>query len=427
MPSLVGSEMCIRDRIVALSRMCRAIPRPNRLLWEADQERLKKIHQEKLRGVRSSVDQKKPAKFAHLQSNKKKAQLEEDKALEIERSNKVLLEKMSRILLYGNGLREVFTVNAGNTRAKSLNRSSRKNELIRITEENQALLNRLKETKPFINVEQQLRDREENLKLVRKLCEYPYELTFRTPSSLKGFERAESRREAVSRSYNDTTAHLYNSDDEPNESKNANDVSMSRVMSEKADRGRTGGERSFRIQHGKPGVDKRIPTKLQTCGKLLLMKNQKVGEEPYTFFIFRAEDGENYNLAGKRIKDNQMMLRSLSRKEYEDHVNAAGGKLADFITCITVINDNLEIVRLPEISKNFAEVINQPNVEDLSAPKNVNSTNFDLQAIRETDSSEKRASPAQQQLLLFLFYVYQDQSACWSAAFLVWICLPPSI
>jgi hypothetical protein len=67
---------------------------------------------------------------------------------EIERENRILLEKMSNIMQKNKpGL-----YNPNRVEKASLNRVQRKNELMKITVENQAILRRLQEKQPTYSV-----------------------------------------------------------------------------------------------------------------------------------------------------------------------------------------------------------------------------------------------------------------------------------
>ena len=59
---------------------------------------------------------------------------------------------------------------------RSLNRESRKRELMKITRENQVILKRLQEKKPNYNVTRWAREDNQRRKLLDNICEYPYQL-----------------------------------------------------------------------------------------------------------------------------------------------------------------------------------------------------------------------------------------------------------
>lgn len=116
---------------------------------------------------------------------------------EIERENRILLEKMTNILQNPkgishanahlmNGPQQTASVQSKSGQGastmqqfmprKSLNREARKRELMKITAENQVILKRLQEKKPNYNVTQWHREAEDRQKILTNICEYPYAL-----------------------------------------------------------------------------------------------------------------------------------------------------------------------------------------------------------------------------------------------------------
>lgn len=79
---------------------------------------------------------------------------------EIDRENKMLLNKMTKIMEKTNGL-------FGNIEKRSLNKENRKRELLRITMENQAILRRLQEKQSNYNVIKWEEQRMENEQLIK--------------------------------------------------------------------------------------------------------------------------------------------------------------------------------------------------------------------------------------------------------------------
>jgi hypothetical protein len=59
---------------------------------------------------------------------------------------------------------------------RSLNREARKKELMKITQENQRILQRLQEKKPHYNVTKWAHEDNDRRKLLHNICEYPYQL-----------------------------------------------------------------------------------------------------------------------------------------------------------------------------------------------------------------------------------------------------------
>ena len=104
-------------------------------------QHLRKIHTEKLKNIKPVIDQSSPAEFLHLRIRKKQEQQKEgkikiDRYTEIEKANRLLLEKMSNIMNSKSPSQHRF-------KKKSLNQEIRKRDLEKIAGDNQAILRRL--------------------------------------------------------------------------------------------------------------------------------------------------------------------------------------------------------------------------------------------------------------------------------------------
>lgn len=152
--------------------MFRAIPVSNRILSKKWDEKNHEIHMKKLNDMKSTIDAKRPASFAHLKRRAKKEQMLEDRYTEIERENRILLEKMSQIMQNKNIKARITKP----IQKKSLNNESRKRQLIQITMENQALLKRLQDKQSSYNVVRWEEDRKTTEKRLKNMCEFPYRL-----------------------------------------------------------------------------------------------------------------------------------------------------------------------------------------------------------------------------------------------------------
>ncbi|CAG9330978.1 unnamed protein product [Blepharisma stoltei] len=150
--------------------MFRSIPVCNKHLSKRWDEHTMQIHYNKLRRIKSAIDKSCPVTFGQLKHKPKKDQLTEERFTEIERENRLLLEKMSHIMnTRGNR-------SFSQTHKKSLNLAVRKRKLVQITEENQALLKRLQDKLPHYNVNKWEEERRESEKRLHYMCEYPYTL-----------------------------------------------------------------------------------------------------------------------------------------------------------------------------------------------------------------------------------------------------------
>ena len=101
-----------------------------------------------------------------------------------------MLEKMSNIMQ--NPRPNLY--NPIRVEKASLNRVQRKNELMKITVENQAILKRLQEKAPTYSVTKWSREFNEIAKIRNNMCEYPYE--FDIPKSKSRFTLTTAQTEA---------------------------------------------------------------------------------------------------------------------------------------------------------------------------------------------------------------------------------------
>merc|ERR1719494_705902 len=108
-------------------------------------------------GATAVLDNHAPQTYMHLHLKLKKMQVEEERLATVERDNRILLEKMSHIM------RTKGRVDNRNDYAhKSLNKTKRQRELLRITHENQAILKRITSKEPHYNQGQWEEDWEKN-------------------------------------------------------------------------------------------------------------------------------------------------------------------------------------------------------------------------------------------------------------------------
>lgn len=105
----------------------------------------------------------------HFRTNLKKERLLEDRYMEIDRENRVLLRKMSEAMRKPNP----YIQETADNRPVSLNRQGRKQELLRITKDNQRMLRAIQAVQPVYNHrrwEENYRKSEAHLK---NCCAYP--------------------------------------------------------------------------------------------------------------------------------------------------------------------------------------------------------------------------------------------------------------
>ena len=154
--------------------MYRAHRRGNQVAARKYDEYCQRLHKKRLRTIKAAIDNKAPKRPSHLRKNLKREQMMEERYATIERENRLLLEKMSAIMQGGHGIDNKLRKpkNVGS----SMNKSYRKRELQRITQENQAILRRIQACEPSLNRAVWEEDRRQNEKWLRNICENPFVL-----------------------------------------------------------------------------------------------------------------------------------------------------------------------------------------------------------------------------------------------------------
>ena len=124
----------------------RRLPSVNPILTRLANAKQKQAHWRKIRNVKASVDNKCPKSLRKgRRRNPKKEQMLEERFSHIERENRILLQKMSHIMLHTS----LDNVNTSRRYVHSLNHISRKREMKRINNKNKEILHRLQNTKPY--------------------------------------------------------------------------------------------------------------------------------------------------------------------------------------------------------------------------------------------------------------------------------------
>ena len=88
-----------------MDRARRAIPVGNKQCHARHVKKCQENHRRKLAEMKCQIDNKPPKRHPHLRKNLKKEQLMEERFAEIERDNRLLLEKMSYIMRRALSLR----------------------------------------------------------------------------------------------------------------------------------------------------------------------------------------------------------------------------------------------------------------------------------------------------------------------------------
>ena len=119
--------------------------------------------------MKPAIDNKPPKRHNHLRKNMKREQMMEERFAQIERENRLLLEKMSYIMQRDTQDNKCSALKYG----RSLNKAFRKRELQRITQENQAILRRIQAREPNYNHLDWEESRRKNEQYLRNIAEYP--------------------------------------------------------------------------------------------------------------------------------------------------------------------------------------------------------------------------------------------------------------
>eukprot|EP00639_Heterosigma_akashiwo_P011914 CAMPEP_0206374798 /NCGR_PEP_ID=MMETSP0294-20121207/8514_1 /ASSEMBLY_ACC=CAM_ASM_000327 /TAXON_ID=39354 /ORGANISM="Heterosigma akashiwo, Strain CCMP2393" /LENGTH=210 /DNA_ID=CAMNT_0053822627 /DNA_START=168 /DNA_END=797 /DNA_ORIENTATION=- len=152
---------------------------PNRILHDKDVARTFELHKKKMDSIKGrkfgtgTVDSTEPqtSNLTHLRNNEKRMKMRADRFQDIERENKLLLQRMTKILTAeDNGLAAARTWTP-----KSLNSVARKQDLRRINRENAALLARLEGTQPYYDHQAWEDDLVHHKRLVGRLRKVRYE------------------------------------------------------------------------------------------------------------------------------------------------------------------------------------------------------------------------------------------------------------
>ncbi|XP_046854134.1 uncharacterized protein DDB_G0286299-like [Xenia sp. Carnegie-2017] len=158
-------------------------PASNKLLKQRWDDASFEEHRRKVATSKAVVDNKPPKTYMHLHLKLKKLQIEEERLATIERDNRILLEKMSQIMRTKGRVD-----NWNDYSVKSLNRTKRQQELLRVTHENQAILKRVLAQKPVYNHGKWEEDYLEKESYMESISKYPkewYKISFQKKKSRK--------------------------------------------------------------------------------------------------------------------------------------------------------------------------------------------------------------------------------------------------
>ncbi|XP_013385747.1 uncharacterized protein C17orf105 homolog [Lingula anatina] len=143
-------------------------PAINKLLKKRWDDTRFDLHRQKVKSARAVIDNKPPKTYMHLHLKLKKLQMEEERLATVERDNRILLEKMSYIMRTRGRVD-----NKNDYEPRSLNKTKRQRELLRITHENQAILKRISLKEPHYNHLQWEEEWRVNQLYVNNISKYP--------------------------------------------------------------------------------------------------------------------------------------------------------------------------------------------------------------------------------------------------------------
>ncbi|KAL7536807.1 hypothetical protein ACHAWF_005563 [Thalassiosira exigua] len=152
-----------------MDRGRKAMPVQNKACMTRHIQRCEERHQQKLRDMKSSIDNKCPRAATHLKTKAKKNALMEDMFAQIETENRLLLEKMSHIMRFKGG---IDCTNDSIRYSHSLSKERRKRELQRITKENQKILRRIQDASPTYNHMRWEEEAKRNHDILQNICEF---------------------------------------------------------------------------------------------------------------------------------------------------------------------------------------------------------------------------------------------------------------
>jgi len=138
---------------------------------EKELRKEKELHHARLKKCRSAIDMTAPLTMGmdHLRTNHKRERLLEDRYVEIDRDNQVLLKKMADAMRKPNP----YTKEGPENKPTSLNRTGRKKELLEITKENRRMLKAIQGVKPVYNAKSWDDSYKKSETLLRNCSSYP--------------------------------------------------------------------------------------------------------------------------------------------------------------------------------------------------------------------------------------------------------------
>eukprot|EP00440_Ansanella_granifera_P061324 gb/GFBE01066478.1/.p1 GENE.gb/GFBE01066478.1/~~gb/GFBE01066478.1/.p1 ORF type:complete len:290 (+),score=60.29 gb/GFBE01066478.1/:1-870(+) len=147
----------------------------NKACAERVRKRDDDLLKQRIRSMKPQIDTRPPETMHldHLRNNLKREQMLEERYHEIDRDNRILLQKMSDIMKTPSVKSGAGGAHSGPV---SLTRDARKAELSRITSENHAILKRIQQAQPVYNHVEWEEDYRRSFTHLKNCCEYPVAL-----------------------------------------------------------------------------------------------------------------------------------------------------------------------------------------------------------------------------------------------------------
>jgi E3 ubiquitin-protein ligase TRIP12 len=147
--------------LIVASRSCA------KKIWRAEHEQ----HRRRIKQVKPSTDMTEPGSYSleSVRNNLKKERLLEDRYMEIDRENQVLLNKMQDLMKKPS----LYSAGSNSSLPATLNQQGRKKELMAITQENKRMLKAIQGVEPVYDRTKWEKSYAHSDYLLRNCCHYP--------------------------------------------------------------------------------------------------------------------------------------------------------------------------------------------------------------------------------------------------------------
>ncbi|KAH0624567.1 hypothetical protein JD844_032181 [Phrynosoma platyrhinos] len=164
------------------------LPCGNKYLQQKWDKATYEEHKKKIQKAKPVVDTSPPPTYGHLHLKLRKLKLDKERLSIIERDNHLLLKKISHIM------RTTGRVdNKNDYEAKSLNRKKREEELLRVSQENRTILERITKCKPLYKVQKWNEDWQKTESYINNITRYPHGLPKLPDQKEQRFNKTEKK------------------------------------------------------------------------------------------------------------------------------------------------------------------------------------------------------------------------------------------